>query len=127
MSLIQRFMTGEYTVMRSGPGQYVKGRYRRGEIETITVMGSLQPTTARELKLPEEGNRLRQYWQFFTDKPVVTDNTATLARGDQVVINGETYRAMSLTSWQGTDLDHYITVLWREPEQASDGKGAANQ
>jgi hypothetical protein len=41
-----------------------------------------------------------------------------------VIINGEEFRAMALTTWQGTDLDYFMTVLWRSPEQDSDGVGS---
>lgn len=124
MSLVQRFMTGEYKVVRSTKGTYVRGRYVDGKKQTITVSGSLQPSSARELKLPEEGNRLRQYFKFYTDEPICVDNMATLAEGDIVTINGDEFRAMGLTPWQGTDLDYFMTALWREPQQKSDGKGS---
>ena len=117
-------MTGEYVVLRSKRGTYVRGRYTAGPPEEIKVDGSLQPSNARELKLPEEGNRLRQYFKFYTDQPVVVNSMATLSRGDKVIINGEEFRAMALTTWQGTDLDYFMTVLWREPEQADDGAGS---
>lgn len=119
-------MTGKYKVVRSSSGSYVRGRYVAGPTEEITVSGSLQPSNARELKLPEEGNRLRQYWKLFTDAPLLVNSMATLARGDKVVINGEQYRAMSLLTWQGVKLPYFMTVLWREPEQKSDGTGAKN-
>ena len=117
-------MTGEYVVLRSKKGTYVRGRYTAGPPEEIKVDGSLQPSNARELKLPEEGNRLRQYFKFYTDQPVVVNSMATLSRGDKVIINGEEFRAMALTTWQGTDLDYFMTVLWRETEQADDGVGS---
>jgi hypothetical protein len=120
MSLVSRFFTGEYIVRRASKGYYVKGRYQAGPIEEIMVLGSLQPTNARELKLPEEGNRLKQYWKFYSDEPVLVNSPSTLADSDRVIINGDEYRAMALTSWQGTDLDYFMTILWRDPEQRSD-------
>ena len=124
MSLVARFMTGEYKVLRCKRGVYIRGRYVAGPMEELKIDGSLQPSSARELKLPEEGNRLRQYWKFYSEEPVVVNSMATLSRGDKVFINGEEYRAMALTIWQHTDLDYFMTVLWREPEQESDGKGS---
>ncbi|CAM6004897.1 unnamed protein product [Sphagnum balticum] len=112
MSLVDRFLTGEYVVKRTGRGSYVKGFYQPGPMEEFTVCGSMQPTSARELKMPEEGNRLKQYWVFYTDCAIVTDSERTLATGDKVNINGDEYRAMALTSWHGTDLDYFKTVLW---------------
>jgi hypothetical protein len=124
MSLIARFMTGEYKVIRPKCGTYVRGRYVRGETEEICVSGSLQPTNARELKLPEEGNRLKQFFKFFTDEPVLVGSARTLAEPDVIEIDGDTFRAMSLLTWKGTDLDYHMTVVWREPQQESDGVGA---
>lgn len=124
MTLVQRFMTGEYTVRRASKGSYTnKGRYTPGPTEEILVYGSLQPSSARELKLPEEGNRLKQYWKFYTDKQIAVNSPATLADSDLVTVNGESYRAMALTTWQHVDLDYFMTVLWREPQQATDGIG----
>jgi hypothetical protein len=125
MTLISRFLTGDYVVYRMENGTYIRGRYVEGRKKKIIVSGSLQPTTARELKLPEEGNRLKQFWKFFTDEPIVVNSMRTLADSDHVIINGDSYRAFSLTTWAGTDLDYFMTILWREPEQSSDGKGAA--
>lgn len=121
MSLIDSFLTGDYKVLRRCSGQYVNGRYVPGELEEIEVCGSMQPTSARELKLPEEGNRIKQYWKFYTDSPILLNSTSSLADSDKVVINGETYRAMSREQWEGTRLDYFMTILWREPEQRSDG------
>lgn len=123
MTLIGRFLTGEYKVIRSGPGTYVKGRYVPGKKQMLKVCGSMQPRTAREVKLPEEGNRLKQFYAFYTDEQVLTNSLATLADPDVLIVNGETYKAMAPLHWQGTDLDHFMTVIWREPEQSSDGKG----
>lgn len=125
MTLVGRFLTGQYVVTRSGPGGYARGRWVPGPTEKITVSGSMQPKSARELKLPEEGNRIKQFWAFYTDARIVTGNPATLADADYVTINGEQYRAMAPLQWQGTDLDYFMTILWREPQQASDGTGAA--
>jgi len=117
MTLIDRFLTGQYTVTRTRKGTYIKGFYQAGLQETIQVRGSLQPTNGRELKLPEEGNRLKQYYKFFTDAPIVVINTRTLADSDRIEINGESYRAMSSLRWQNVDLEHYVTIVWRQPEQ----------
>jgi len=89
--LIGRFLTGRYKVIRTKNGEYVRGRYVPGQMETIHVAGSMQPTTARELKLPDEGNRLRQYYRFFSDQPVLVNSMATLSQGDKVIINGDEY------------------------------------
>lgn len=124
MSLIESFLTGEYKVKRTGVGRYVDGMYQKGCIEEFCVCGSLQPTNARELKLPTEGARLKQYWKFYSDKPIVAASARSLADSDIVFINGDEYRAMSLTTWEGTDLDYHMTILLREPQQRSDGKAA---
>lgn len=125
MSLIDSFLTDDYDVERSAPGTYVNGRYVPGAREKLKVCGSLQPTSAREIKMPEEGNRLKQYWKFYTDEKILLNNPATLSDSDHIMVNGESYRAMASTQYQGTDLDYFMTIIWREPQQINDGKGAA--
>lgn len=117
MTLIQRFMTDTYTVIRSTGGQNVKGRYVPGPTEEIQVEGSLQPTSGREVKLPEEFARLHQIFKFYTDVRICSISAVTLADADRITINGEKYRAMSIDPWQGTDLDHFKSLVWREPQQ----------
>lgn len=123
MSLISRFFTNEYKVRRKRKGVYVKGRYQAGEYEEITVAGSLQPTNARELKLVEEGDRIKQYFKFYTDEPILIDNERTLGTSDTIVVDGDEFRAMSYEPWKGTRLDYYMTIIWRDPEQKSDSDG----
>lgn len=100
-------------------GEYQGGFYVPGPTQTIQVRGSLQPTNARELKLPEEGNRLRQYFKFYSDQPLIAIDTKTLADSDRIQINGESYRVMSVEIWQGVyvPLPYYMSILYREAEQ----------
>lgn len=124
-SLVSRLFTGEYLVKRTGKATYLNGNYVPGRMEEITVLGSLQPTNARELKLPEEGNRLKQYFKFYSDAPVLVMSERSLARSDRVCLNGDWFKAMSTEPWQGhVDLPYFMTILEREPEQDSDGQGA---
>ena len=117
MSLIDRFITNCYKVERMRAGTYVDGFYVPGCLEEIEIMGSLQPMNARELKQPEEADRLRQWFKFYSDKPVFTDNVRTLAKSDVVTINGDRYRVMSSEIWQGhLDLPYYMAIMYREPE-----------
>jgi hypothetical protein len=119
VSLIEHFLTGSYQVTRHKGGVYSNGFYVPGPEETICMQGSLQPTNARELKLPEEGNRLRQFWRFYSDQPLLVNNTRSLADSDIVTIDKETYKVMSVEKWQGiaVDLPYYKAILYREPEQ----------
>lgn len=117
MTLVGRFLTGTYTVQRKAPGTYKGGFYLAGADQNLSMQGSLQPTNARELKLPEEGARLRQYFKFYSDQPLLTINTKNLAGADTVVINGDTYKVMSIESWAGTDIPYFMSILSREPEQ----------
>lgn len=119
MTLIDRFLSTTYTITRNGPSEYKGGFYVPGIQQTITMEGSLQPTNARELKMPEEGNRLKQYWKFYSDQPLLTNDTKSLANSDIVQIDGDTYKVMSSEKWQGIgfDLPYYKAILYREPEQ----------
>jgi hypothetical protein len=120
MSLIQSLMTGTYVVTRSCPSKYVKGRYIPGVQETLTLSGSLQPLNAKELKLVPEGDRLKQYYKLYSDQPLFTVKPSSLAAADVVTLNGETYKVYSVESWTGTDLPYFKSILYREPEQATE-------
>jgi hypothetical protein len=108
-------LTGEYTVKRYGAGYYQEGEYIPGAQETVKMLGSLQPTSGRDLKLQSEGGRLRQYFKFYSDQPLLTINMRELAKADVVEINGDKYKVMSVIAWEGTDIPHYKSILYREP------------
>lgn len=117
MSLIGNFLTGTYDVTRSGPGAYVSGEYVKGTTETVKMKGSLQPLNAREMKLVEEGTRLRQYFKFYSDQQLLVVNTKTLNKADVVTIDGTTFKVYSIENWKGVDLPYFKSILYREPEQ----------
>lgn len=117
MSIVRRFKTGIYSVSRPGQGTYQDGTYISGPMENIHVVGSLQPTNARELKIEEEGTRLKQYYIMYSDDPILVSNTKNLADSDRVTINRETFKVLSVEHWEGMRLAHYKSVLAREPEQ----------
>ena len=119
MTLIDHFITNVYTVTRNGPGSYQGGLYTHGPSETVLIRGSLQPNHSRSLKQPEEGDRIHQTYDFYSDQPLLTDSTKTLASSDRVIVDGENYRVMDSERWIGfhIDLPYFRSTLVREPEQ----------
>lgn len=122
-SLVERFLTGSYTISRKGPGFYKDGFYQPGRDQAVTVRGSLQPLSPREIKFVEEGDRLKQLFKMYSDAPLLVDNTKTLAGADRVYINGERYKVISVENWDGTDIPYFKSVLAREPNQPPGGGG----
>ena len=122
-SLISRFLSGQYTVTRSKSGSYVKGRYVEGPKETILMKGSLQPISGAEVKMLEEGERVRDHFTFYSYEPLSIIGTKNLAQADRMTINDVKYRVVTVEAWQnsggfgGVDLPHYKTILFREPQQ----------
>ena len=120
---IGHFLNGEYEVTRSTGGYYKDGYYVENEPETITIIGSLQPLNPREDKMPEEGERLKQMFKFYSTEPLLTLNTKSLAESDVVTINGDTFKVVAVEKWSnefgfgGVDFPHYKTLLQREPQQ----------
>jgi hypothetical protein len=119
MSHIDRFRTGTYKVLRSTDGSYSGGFYVPGAVIETSISGSLQRLSAKDLKMVEEGYRLRQLWRLYSDDPLIPLNTKSLATSDRVIVNGETFRVISCEAWQGlrVDLPYYMSILAREPEQ----------
>ena len=119
MTLIDNFLTGTYSVSRSLPGSYVKGIWQSGGSSTVTVKGSLQPMSMREIKLAgEEGERLTDMFKFYSDTDLSLIDQGTLTPADVITINGETYKVIGIEKWQGTlvGLPHYKHMLKREPQ-----------
>jgi hypothetical protein len=116
MTLVQKFLTGTYRVSRQGPGFYREGFYVPGASQDIEIQGSLQPLSGREIKLVEEGDRLKALFKFYSDAPVLVDDPRRLAGSDRVVIDGETYKVLSIERWLGS-LSYFKSVLAREPQQ----------
>lgn len=120
MTLINNFLTGSYTVTRSGGGSYVNGIWTPNPSSTIEVSGSLQPMSMREAKLAaEEGERLTDMFKFYSDVDLrVISRDGGLSEGDVVTINGDAYKVLGVEKWQGlrVDLPHYKHMLKREPQ-----------
>ena len=118
-SLIDHFLTNTYTVTRRTPASYQGGFYVPGQDQTLTMRGSLQPLTPRDVKMPEEGARLKQDYKFYSDSPLLVINTKSLANSDVVTIDGETYKVTSQEKYIGfkVDLPYFKMILEREPEQ----------
>lgn len=122
-SIVGRFLSGRYTVIRSRGVTYERGRPVSSGTETLSVLGSLQPATPREAKMPEEGGRLMQRWSFYSDQPLLAIGTAPLAGADRVTIldetrgTRETYKVLGVEIWRHFSLEYYKATLVREPEQ----------
>lgn len=119
-TIVERFLTDEFKITRPGPGKYVKGRYQPGEPETLLVYGSLQPLGPRELKLLTEGDRFKQVYRFYTDQPLLSQDSTNLSNSERLTINGDRYRVISVESWVKFDLEYHKNIVAREPEQETD-------
>lgn len=123
ISPIGKFKTGSYSVSRHASGSYVDGRYVAGVLETLTVEGSMQPLSGRNIEMVEEGERITDYFTFWSDKRLSLASTVTLGRSDVITINNETYKCvgtrifLNKTNYSGIKLPHYETTLKREPQQ----------
>ena len=122
--LVPSFFSGNYTITRSKSGTFDRGRYVPGPKETIQVKGSLQPIGGRDIKMLEEGERIRDHYTFYSDAAISVIDTTTQAEADVVTINGETYRVVSVEEWENQpgfagriDLPHFKSILKREPQQ----------
>lgn len=118
LSLIDSFMTGAYTVKRQKPGYYHDGFYQGGGTdEEVKIKGSMQPLSGREIKMVEEGYRLKQLFKFYSDKSLSVIDTKGLKDTEVVMINNERFRVISVERWMGTSLDYFKSILAREPQQ----------
>jgi len=54
-----------YTITRQDPGAYVNGEFVASPTAPVTVRGTLQPVTDREMMVLEEGVRRRARYKFY--------------------------------------------------------------
>lgn len=120
---VECFLTGTYTLTRSTSGSYEKGRYIHGPKETLTIRGSLQPIGGRDIKHLQENERIKDHFNFYSDQPLVIVDSHSLAQADEIQIDNEIYRVVSVEAWQnqpgfdGACLPHFKSIIKREPQQ----------
>ena len=118
-----KHMTGSYNITRMNAGSYVDGRYVPGTTETLSLKGSMQPIGGRDIEMVEEGERITDYYTFWSLERLSLANTVSLGRADVITINNETYKVVGTRIWinntgfSGMKLPHYQTTLKREPQQ----------
>ena len=123
ISPIRKFRTGKYNVSRHTNGSHVKGRYVSGALETLSIEGSMQPISGRNIDMVPEGERITDYYTFWSDIRLSLANTVSLGKSDIITINNETYKCIGTIIWinedgfSGVKLPHYQTTLKREPQQ----------
>ena len=80
------------TVERTTGGYNAKGIWEAGTTETLTVLGSVQPLTAREALALEPEDRENGLVHVFTDSDLAVASKGSDNDGDVVVWQGVRYR-----------------------------------
>ena len=84
---------------RYAAGSYVGGTYSAGSTSTVSVVCSIQPyrDQANALQVREGGRWRDGLISIDSESELKTDNS--LAYGDRVVYNGDTYEVMTVNEW----------------------------
>lgn len=100
------------TVTRRAAGSYVAGVWTPGATSTLTVEGSLQPMTGRELLLLPEGERTRARWKLYTETELRTADETTTTEADRVSWNGRSLVVVRVQDYSHVGLlPHYRCEL----------------
>lgn len=102
-----------FLVKRSQGGEYVDGIWNgNAESEEITIRAVVQPMTARDLQMLEEGRRFTESKRVYTDTLLRTTDDETNQGADIIEIDGEDYEIHSVEKW-GYDLSHFKCIAMR--------------
>ena len=116
--MIESFATGTYSVKRPiANGAYIEGVYQPSATETIEVIGSLQPLSAKEALLLPENERNRESFTLFTEVELFPASEDGLRQADIVTANGENYVVRSVEGWKNTDIPYFKALLQRVNDQ----------
>lgn len=103
-----------YTITRNSvAGSYnTAGEYVEGATTTLSIMTSIQPADAEDLKSLPEGRRESEAYRLYTDTLLkITERDST--QGDTILIGTKQFEVLSIAPWQnrGTEAcNHYKAV-----------------
>lgn len=116
--MISSFATGTYNVRRPmADGYYLEGVYQPAAVETIQVIGSLQPLSPKEALLLPENDRNRESYNLFTEVELLPSSENGLRIADTVEINGEQFQVRSTEAWRNVDIPYFKSLLQRVNDQ----------
>lgn len=96
------------TVSRS-TGSYVNGVWTSSAV-SITVMGSAQPMSGREIQALEIGRKDIGKIKLYTDTPLVVSTEGQANSGDVVTWQGKLWEVISTADYQNDLIPHYKSI-----------------
>ena len=95
-------MIGRRTIAltRRNPGRYEGPVFIKGEVINLTIRGSVQPLSGREIEALPEGYRINGSYAIRTSSKIFT--------GDILSIHGEPHEVLKVQPWQNGLINHYV-------------------
>jgi hypothetical protein len=87
----------------SGTQTNVGGVLVEGAPTPIAIMGSIQPSSSRDLELLPEGRRVNKSYTVYTRDEI--------KEGYRLTIYGDSYTCMATEVWQNGVLPHYKAIM----------------
>lgn len=109
--LIERFLTGSYTVTRRAAATITSGRAVAGAVTTLTIRASVQPASGRDLMRLEEGRRSNETRVVFTTTKLLVGEQGGANEADLVSIDGASWEVQHVETWPSTIPNFYRVVL----------------
>lgn len=113
------FFPRDIDVERTGAGSYSEdpatlGIWVPGPTSIITIEGSIQPLTAKEIDALEIGERATGNAWIYTEAELLTSSTPTSNDGDLVLWRGKKYRVRTHDPFDSGVIPHnrYRAELW---------------
>lgn len=98
------------TVIRKSQGKCISGIWQEGETSRFTITASVQGTCAEVLQTMPEGSRTSATYTLRTSTRLLTSR-AGQTTPDIVVIDGEQFFVLRVTSWQNLQIAKHYEVI----------------
>jgi len=80
--------TSSYPVLRSSPGQHIKGKYVRGPSVTVSIEATWQPVSGKDLLNLTELQRTKNTIKIYSEDELVGLDPLAKTSADIITING---------------------------------------
>jgi hypothetical protein len=99
-TVIDRFMTGTYTVTRMAADSYVDGLKVDGSTSTFTIRAGVQPATSQEIQMLPEGARTEETLTVYTSTALKTGGEGAATERDRISIDGGVWDVKAVQTWR---------------------------
>jgi len=117
-------LTHTITRTRYAAGEWINGRFAKGDATDSSISASVQPLRSNEILLLPEGRRTTEALKIYTKDRLFTSDEKAQTPADILTIDGVRYEVHMTEAWNlnGSNQEHYKSIALK-----MDGEGGTIQ